>query len=204
MKLIDKSEVKNFFDKLAPVWDAEQVDRSRVIGEILDISEVKSGTKVLDVACGTGILFPYYLERDVELVTGIDISPEMIKLAIDNVKRLNAESVIEPICADVEEVQIESVYDAAVVYNAYPHFPDGERLVEKLSKTLCPMGRLTIAHGFSRDTINKHHSGSASCVSLGLEDATVLAKKFEKYFVVDVIISDDEKYIVSGFRKPLK
>lgn len=34
--------------------------------------------RLLDVACGTGVLFPDYLARGAS-VTGIDISPEMAR-----------------------------------------------------------------------------------------------------------------------------
>jgi demethylmenaquinone methyltransferase/2-methoxy-6-polyprenyl-1,4-benzoquinol methylase len=39
------------------------------------------GVSVLDVACGTGVLFPDYLARNVKSVTGIDLSPAMIDVA---------------------------------------------------------------------------------------------------------------------------
>lgn len=36
---------------------------------------------VLDVACGTGVLIPDYLERGAAQVTAIDIAPEMVRIA---------------------------------------------------------------------------------------------------------------------------
>ena len=48
-----------------------------IIGKILDGAGVAAGKDVLDVACGTGVLFPDYLQRQVGSLTAIDISPEM-------------------------------------------------------------------------------------------------------------------------------
>lgn len=53
---------------------------------------------VLDVACGTGVLFPDNLKRCVESVTGIDISPEMARLAAEKFPQ------VQVICGDVNVV----------------------------------------------------------------------------------------------------
>ena len=78
--MIEKADIIEFFDRRAPSWDAELIRSDRKISIILDNAGVKQGSRVLDVACGTGVLMPDYLSRGAE-VTGIDISPEMIKLA---------------------------------------------------------------------------------------------------------------------------
>ena len=69
-----------------------------------------------------------------------------------------------------------------------------------LSRQLAPGGRLTIAHGMSRAAINRHHSGSASKVSVGLIPETELAEILNEWFTVDVVVSNDEIYVVSGMR----
>ena len=48
---------------------------------ILDNGGIKEDIHVLDVACGTGVLFPDYLKRKVASVTGVDISQKMAKIA---------------------------------------------------------------------------------------------------------------------------
>ena len=80
--MIDKREVIAFFDRCAPAWDAGMVRHEPVIEAILDNAGVGSGMRVLDVACGTGVLFPDYLARGAS-VTGIDISPEMARIAAE-------------------------------------------------------------------------------------------------------------------------
>ena len=75
--MIDKRDVQAFFDRLAPDWDAGMVRNEAVIARILDNAGVCEGCTVLDVACGTGVLFGDYVRRGAVQVTAIDLSPEM-------------------------------------------------------------------------------------------------------------------------------
>ena len=59
--MIDKRDVQAFFDRLAPDWDAGMVRNEAVIARILDNAGVCEGCTVLDVACGTGVLFGDYV-----------------------------------------------------------------------------------------------------------------------------------------------
>ena len=93
----------------------------------------------------------------------------------------------------------ERKFDHIVVYNAFPHFPSGVDLIERLSELLNEGGTLTVAHGMSKKQIDNHHKGVAARVSTGLISAGVLAKIF-KYFKLDVTseISNDFMYQVAG------
>ena len=62
-------------------------------------------------------------------------------------------------------------------------------------------GRLTIAHGQSREAIDGHHKGTASKVSNGLMSAESLKKLFDPHFTVEVMISNSRMYQVSGVKR---
>lgn len=94
---MEKKEIAAFFDRCAPGWDEDLIRNEVTITTILDNAGIKSGQDILDVACGTGVLFPDYLKRGVESVTGIDISPEMAKIAQSKFPE------VQVICGDVEE-----------------------------------------------------------------------------------------------------
>ena len=194
--MIEKADVIEFFDRCAPSWDAELIRSDRKINIILDNAGVKEGSRVLDVACGTGVLIPDYISRGAD-VTGIDISPEMIKLA----EQKYAGTGVRFICGDVEAADVGQDFDAIVVYNAFPHFPDPERLIAHLSGLLAEGGVLTVAHGMSREKIDAHHHGSASKVSIGLMPAEQLAEIFGRHLNVTVVISNEGMYQVAGKRK---
>lgn len=195
---MEKKEIIEFFDRCAPTWDAEMIKNDQVIETILDNAEVSENMAVLDVACGTGVMFPYYLNRNVASVTGIDISPEMAKIATE---KYRDEGRVQVICGDVEETKFDRQFDAVVVYNAFPHFPDPRRLLKILAGLLKEGGRLTVAHGASREVIDNHHKGSASKVSNGLMTADSLKKLFDPLVQVEVVISNDRMYQVSGVKR---
>ncbi len=188
---MEKQDIIAFFDNCAPWWDADMVRNEAVITAILDNARIQPGASVLDVACGTGVLFPDYEKRGVGHLTGIDIAPEMAKLA------QTKHPQVEVICGDVETAQFGRKFDVVMVYNAFPHFPEPKRLIRALAGHLVPGGRLSIAHGMSREALLQHHQ-RASRVSLELPEAEALAQLLEPFFLVDTVISNGEMYQVCG------
>ena len=192
---MDQIAVIDFFNRCAPMWDAEMIRNEDAIRTILDNGGIRDGIDVLDVACGTGVLFPDYASRGVASVTGIDIAPEMARRAQEKFPDA------EVICGDVEAYPFDRQFDAVMVYNAFPHFPEPERLIGRLAALTKPGGRLSVAHGMSRAMLAHHHSGAASKVSIDLMDEHDLAALFASWFDVDVMISDDRMYQVAGTRR---
>lgn len=189
---MDKQDVIAFFDRLAPDWDADMIRHDDIIHKILDIAGVQAGADVLDVACGTGVLFPDYLSRNVGSLTAIDISPEMAKIAQSKFPD------VQVICGDVETANFNKKFDCIMVYNAIPHFSNPEKLIRVLTGLLKPGGTLMVAHGMSRAQIDHHHEGTASKVSVGLMHEDDLAAIFTKHLTVTEKISDDRMYAVCG------
>ena len=195
---MEKKDIIVFFDRCAPTWDAGMIKSDVIIGQILDNAEIAEGMDILDVACGTGVMFDYYLQRNVASVTGIDIAPEMARIAAE---KYASEPKIQVLCGDVEEHPFNRKFDCIVVYNAFPHFPKPKHLIKRLASLLKEDGRLTIAHGMSREAIDNHHSGEASKVSNGLMTADSLKKLFDPYFDVEIMISNKKMYQVSGVKR---
>ena len=195
--MIDTKDVVAFFDLLAPTWDADMVRDEAVITRILDLADVAPGVAVLDVACGTGVLIGDYLRRGVASVTAVDISSEMVKIARS---KFAGDERVRVLCADAQTLDLVERFDCILIYNAFPHFSEPEKLLRNLSRLLLPGGRLTVAHGMSRERINAHHRGGASRVSRGLLPAEDLAALLTPFLTVDQVISDESMYLVSGIR----
>ena len=191
---MNKKDITEFFDRLASCWDDNMIRNEEAIELILDKGGIKEGTTVLDIACGTGVLFPDYISRGA-LVTGIDISAEMVKAAKEKFPQTDI------ICGDAEICDFPQSYDAVMIYNAFPHFGNPLGLFENLTKALKENGRLTIAHGMSEKELAECHSGGASKVSLPLPSKEKLAEIMSAYVNVDVMISDENMYMVSGTKK---
>ena len=192
---MNKDSIKEFFDSIAPKWDNEPIADKKILDIILDNGGIRENIDILDVACGTGVLFPYYLERNVKSITAIDLSPEMVKIAKSKFPQANV------ICGDAENIIFDKQFDAIMIYNAFPHFPEPLKVIENLSKALKTGGRFTIAHGLSKKELDEIHQKSAGAVSNVLPECDDLAKMLSPYFNVDIMISDDKMYQISGTKR---
>lgn len=190
-------DVRKFFDHAAAEWDAGLVINEETIRQILDAAGVKKDSVVLDVACGTGVLFPYYLERKARHITGVDLSPEMIRIAHSKF----SDPHLELICGDIESLPVIKPCDCCVVYNAFPHFENPQRLIQCLAQWIKPGGRIAIAHGMGLEALKKHHAGRAEHVSREMLTVSELSDLLVPWFQVTLAISDDKKYIVAGNRR---
>lgn len=194
--ILNKREIIRFFNERAADWDAGMVRSDAKINAILDAADVGKNKAILDVACGTGVLFQDYLNRGVARVTGVDIAPEMARIAATKLR----DPRVEVLCGDVETICLPRKYDCVVVYNAFPHFPEPARLLKRLAGCLKPGGRVTVAHGMSLRALAAHHSGAAQPVSRTMLTPEEMRPLMEAAgLTVDVMISDEEKYIVSGY-----
>lgn len=193
--MLDQKEIQQFFDRLAPDWDADLVHDDAVIDRILTLGGVTDGCRVLDVGCGTGVLFPDYFARGVQL-TAIDVSPEMVRCAQAKFPQAQV------LCGDAAQFAFPpAAFDAVMVYNAFPHMADPQALFANAAAALRPGGRFTVAHGMSRARLQQHHAGCAAQVSLPLPEAADLAALFAPWFRADRCVSDDRMYLVSGVKE---
>lgn len=207
------NEVRDFFNRLAPFWDADMIKDDNIIGIIMDncgVSEnvnegvagdCDEGISVLDVASGTGVMIPYYMERKVADVTAVDIADKMCDIMRTKFLQLTEDGRLTVICDDVLTHEFDRKFDVVMVYNAFPHFQDSEEVVRVLSGLLKEGGRLSIAHGMSRAAIEKHHENCPKNVSVSLMEAEELKELFGKYLKVTHCISNERMYQVVGVRQ---
>ena len=109
----------------------------------------ESGTRLLDLGCGTGLELGYYFELVPSAeVTGIDLAPGMLKA----LKSKFPDRRITLIQGSYFDVPFEEDrYDAAVSVESLHHFAKEEktRLYEKLRKALKPGGCFILTDYFA-------------------------------------------------------
>ena len=193
----DKNEVIKFFDIHSATWDENMEKDDNKMNEILDASKITSGKSVLDIACGTGVMIDYYIERNVSKVTGVDISNKMIEIAKNKFKKYD---FIDFLCEDAEEYHFKNQYDCVMVFNAFPHFPNPTALIKNLTKATKSGGTVTVAHDRGRKDLDNHHkSVQASKISNDLISENELEEIFKSLGLVDIYKkATDDIYIVSG------
>ena len=84
--MLNQEKVREQFDLWADSWDENQAVSESAVGSILDAAGIRRGSRVLDIACGTGVLFPFYRNRGTSAVTGVDCSPKMTAIASEKTK----------------------------------------------------------------------------------------------------------------------
>jgi len=103
--------------------------------------------KVLDVACGTGTNFRY-LPETVELV-GIDISPDMLANAEDQLTDLGRDGTLKEMDAQNLEFADDS-FDAVISALSTCTFPDPVAALQEMNRVCKPEGTIRlIEHGRS-------------------------------------------------------
>lgn len=194
---IKTNEIKKFFNHCADTWDNSCSHNPEKIAAIVTLAGVKQGSRVADIACGTGVLFSEILSRNPEFLLGIDLSEKMIEKAQSKFSdpRLH---LIASDCFDVHETGFDTIF----IYSAYPHFPDKTKLAKHMAEMLKPGGRIMVAHSEGKYAINGHHTGKmVSQLSWNLQSAKEEAAKFSETFHIDMIADTDNIYFFSGVKK---
>lgn len=193
------SAIKQYFDNMAASWDAYSNGETDKIVQMLKAAHFPTRAKVLDVACGTGIMVEPILRFHPQKLLATDISPAMIGILES---KYSALSCLQTAVQDFYSYDPEEQVDVLTVYNAYPHFLNKRRFRAQLMKCLRPGGRFIIAHGSGRQVINARHDMLGShCISTPLLSCKEEAFRLGSGFVYDVMVESKECYILSGSRK---
>ena len=188
---------KAYFDRQAKHWDRYARHDSHKLRAIMRMLDLHAGQRVLDVACGTGVLFPWLLSRDPLLLMGIDISEVMTEKA----RAKYRDRRLRIVTADYYHLAA-GAFDRVVVYNAYPHFFDKERFARKTLDLLSPGGRFVVAHNKGRESLNAMHEARGACgCSVPLQPADTERGWFEPFFAMDVSIDNEDMFIISGVKR---
>ncbi len=195
---MSQKDIKQFFDNIAPKWDALEIIKDDHILELFNQIGIKKGGKILDVGCGTGRV-TYILHSLSETpVIGIDISSNMIDIAKEKYKD---ESYATFICDDFMSYDFNTKFDVIVIYNAFPHFLDVNKLSLSMKKNLNEGGKFAIVHSLGRATLQDVHSTVNTALTRHLEDPLTEAKKFEEDFNIILAKEDDNSFLIVGQKR---
>jgi 2-polyprenyl-3-methyl-5-hydroxy-6-metoxy-1,4-benzoquinol methylase len=147
-----------------------------------------AGATILDVGCGSGWLSEFFARLGYR-VTGIDISPEMIRVAEQRLSRspfgLDHQSPLsyEFLTHDIETAPLKRTFDAIVCYDSLHHFEDATSVLRNLNSMLNPGGQLFIAEG------ERPPEGSESAAELleVMQEYETLEAPFSKGYLVDLV-----------------
>lgn len=168
-----------FFDKLAEEWDlaftSEDLER---LNHLIEKINVRPGMDILDLGCGTGILFDLLRRKTGEkgTVTGVDFSLNMIRIAHRNFPFEN----VNVVDADVTMLPFpDKRFDLAVAFASFPHFRDQHRTLHEIHRVLKTGAKFFIIHLASSKEIGEHHKRIGGVVE---QDRLPNAADFQNLF----------------------
>ena len=124
-----------------------------IVGEL----RPKSGDKVLDIGCGTGLLSLKLLEKAGCSIAAIDNSDEMMSIFKDKIKRLKLDSNITCQFMDADHIKFKKhLFDKAVSSVALHHIKNKQRPLAAVHKILKPGGVFIIGE-IDMDTTGSHN-----------------------------------------------
>ncbi|MBK1726125.1 class I SAM-dependent methyltransferase [Halorhodospira neutriphila] len=107
------------------------------------------GRRVLEVGVGTGISLPEY-RRDVGSVVGVDVSPDMLKIARKRVDEQGLDYVEGLYEMDAEALEFpDDSFDVVVAMYVASVVPNPQRLLEELQRVCRPGGDVLIINHFA-------------------------------------------------------
>ena len=190
----------NFFNEIAQRWDAIRCTEPDKIAMLVNMVGIQSGSNVLDVGCGTGVLLPYLKTAVGEsgTITAIDFAVNMIAKAAENNKHLTG---IEYLAEDIQEFMPGMMFDAIVCLNFFPHVAHKEEFIAKMKTLLKPDGILVIMHDISRQAVNSIHQTSEVVKNDRLPECSVV-KRMIAGPGLDVVAAyeNDKLYFVKAIR----
>lgn len=148
------------YNRIAEKW-AEYRKMSKINKCIEDFAAMlPASSKILDIGCGTGRPIAEYLSEKGFIVSGIDISEEMIKRA----RTLHIPNA-DFLCADFMEINIEEIYDAVIAFDSIWHieYEKQAQIYEKVAAVLREGGLFLFTHGITGGEITGEMFGESFC-----------------------------------------
>eukprot|EP01024_Parvocaulis_polyphysoides_P050046 TRINITY_DN4875_c0_g1_i1.p2 TRINITY_DN4875_c0_g1~~TRINITY_DN4875_c0_g1_i1.p2 ORF type:complete len:316 (-),score=35.94 TRINITY_DN4875_c0_g1_i1:214-1047(-) len=125
---------------------------NQAMDNAIQIAEIKSSDKVLDVGSGLGGPARMVATKTGCQVDALELQNDLHTTAVDFTKKSGLEDKVSHFCGDILDFEIkESEYDVIVSWLVFLHIPDRKKLLDVCFKTLKPGGRLYVEDFFSRN-----------------------------------------------------
>lgn len=134
--------IKKFFGRWAPIYDIVDLFLSGVRDKVVDFIDARNGSRVLDVATGTGKQAFAFARNGYEVI-GIDLSKDMLKVA----NKKNTFGSVKFKVADATNIPYEDNYfDVSCISFGLHDMPltIREKVVEEMVRVTKPKGIIVI------------------------------------------------------------
>ena len=141
----------NMFNKISSTYHEKRKRKNSIVSQssakIIELSKIKRGDLVLDVACGTGIPLKQIssVVKNEGFVVGIDIARNALQIA----KKVNRSNInLDFIQSDAEHFQFSKKFDVIICQYALFFFPNAQNALRNMAMNLKKTGTLgVVVHG---------------------------------------------------------
>lgn len=108
----------------------------------------RRGDSVVELGCGTGLNFPFIIERigPEGRLMGVDLTPGMLERAGERVERHGWKN-IELVQSDIAEYRFPEGVNGVLATGVFGYVAEYDRVIKAVSEALIPGGRLVILDG---------------------------------------------------------
>jgi SAM-dependent methyltransferase len=117
------------------------------VGNPFTLGAVKEGESILDIGCGSGVdtIFAAKMTGPTGKVIGIDLMPEMLQRAKENLRFANLDNVTYRETSAEKLSFPDMTFDVVISNGVFNLVPDKTKALSEVFRVLKPEGRLMIA-----------------------------------------------------------
>jgi len=153
--MLENILTRNYFNSIAQEWETKQAEQREKIEYLLSRINLQRYDFVLDVGCGTGVLFPYLAKfsNGKTKIFAIDFARSMIQSAAQ--KNFNS---IHILCGCARYLPFpNNMFDCIIAFHVLPHIRGKKLALKECWRVLKSHGELDIIHLHSSYEINAIH-----------------------------------------------
>ena len=177
----------NPYDAIAEAWHSSRTSFAARKYVDLVISQLRPGSKVLDLGCGTGVPIAQYLIDNGFRVVGIDQSARMLEIA----RRVVPDAELHQV--DMCDLNLSERFDAVIAWDSIFHVERvNHRIIfQKIHGLLEPRGLLLLSAGGSGDEGFTSEMFGHTFFYSGYEPEELVALLSDEGFEIDIFEEDD-------------
>ena len=165
---------QNVYDKQAMVYDGlrnQSLFERPWLDQFLQLLTKEEQAYILDLGCGTGRPISQYFIEQGHQITGVDFSPNMLKIAQNSFPEQNW------VVGDIRNISLKQKYDGIISWNGFFHLTQVEQChaLPVIIDHLKPMGILLMTIGHEKgDVTGKVNGQLVYHSSLSIEEYTYI------------------------------